>query len=337
MNDGEETPQQKAASERKARIAKARRDLADRMAADPAGVARFNSRMAALANAARRERERFEMKVLGAPPPPAPLPPKPSGMGKAEWRIEKKRLREASVADQSLPVKWAGIQGTPETLEYASRVHDGALAQLHRNGTINAEQLEYAAQIANVHRSIESDVAVAIASLEARVDQSVRGPAVAERIHRVRMHGAYGFWRKMLPMPKALVLDMIVGDAIGYTVAAARHRVHNRKAKRYLIEAIQRWPLCVAHAFSAVDQDAVDAMNMARRPAGVHLSALPSPQRYEHARRAEAGREKTDEPYLLPPLDPIFLDDRGLLKEWKEIAAIIRERVFGDAEMAEVA
>jgi hypothetical protein len=45
------------------------------------------------------------------------------------------------------------------------------------------------------------------------------------------------------------LLDMIVGDPIGYTVAAKRYGVHNRKAKRFLLDAINAWPDCVSRAY----------------------------------------------------------------------------------------
>jgi hypothetical protein len=54
------------------------------------------------------------------------------------------------------------------------------------------------------------------------------------------MHLAYGFWRDGLPAPKRMVLDMIVGDPIGYTVASRRYSVGNRKAKGRLIDALNR-------------------------------------------------------------------------------------------------
>lgn len=312
------------------RIAKARADLAQRYAENPDQVDAFNARMARLAVAAKRERERIEHLVLGHPRPTEVVTE-----GKRKGRRRPKRVeRPVPLAPDieravKLRERWSHKnRGTPETWETATRTHTGALAQLHANGTINNEQLEWAAQIANVYRSIEADVGIKVASLEARVDQSSRPPVIAERIHRVRMHLAYTFWRDMILAPKALVLDMLVGDMIGYSVAAIRHRVHPRKAKRRLLEAIDRWPLAVAHAFSAVDQDVVDTMNMARpvawsRPVG----PTPMPAEYEFARAMEIGRDKTDEPYLLPALDPAFIDDRGYLRPWSEIASVIRERL----------
>lgn len=152
-------------------------------------------------------------------------------------------------------------EGTPETHDKAANTHQGALAQLHANGTIDNDQLEWAAEIANVYRSIESDVTVAVASLEARVDQSRRPLGAAEGIRRVRLHHAYTLWRNALPAPKSLALDMIVGDQIGYTVAARRYGVHNRKAKRLLIAAIDAWPAFVDIAHRSVSADDVEAIN----------------------------------------------------------------------------
>jgi hypothetical protein len=245
------------------RIAQARAELARRIAADPAGHDRARARMAKLTAAAKRERERFETRCLGKKPPAPALPPKPKGMSRVQWKVEKVRLRAEAEAGQSLAAKWSHKEGTPETHEHASTTHQGALAQLHLNGVIDAEQLEWAAQIDNVHRSIEADVTVAVASLEARVDQSRRGTDVGEGVRRVRLHRAYTIWRDGLPSPKRLVLDMLVGEPIGYTVAARRYGVHNRRAKRLLIEAIDRWPDCVALAYRLVSPDDVDRLNAA--------------------------------------------------------------------------
>lgn len=330
---------------RLARIAASRQALADRYASDPASVERFNGRMARIEAARKRERQRVDHLVLGKPRPAPAVMIRPAGMSKAAWKLERKRLLAAGARLEpgieeamQLRERWSHkAVGTPETWDRDGK-HSDALVQMEKNGTITKDEREWAAQIANVHRSIESEVAVKVASLEARVDSSSRPPAVAERIHRVRMHRAYTIWRAMLPVPRDLVLDMIVGDAVGYTVAAKRFGVHNRKAKRLLIEAIQRWPLSVAHAFSIVDEAAVNAMNDARDPGLMLLPRRPEERRaetYERARIDEAGREQTDEPYLLPALDPVFLDDRGLLKPWADIAAIARARAFG-IEEAEV-
>ena len=243
--------------ERQDRIARARQALADRAAADPGGVDRFNLKMARFQAARKREQQRFDHLVLGKPRPAPAVPKKPAGMSKAEWKLERKRLLAAGAQLEpgieeafQLRERWSHKAiGTPETWECAERTHSDALIQLERNGTIDKEQLEWAAEIANVYRSIEADVGVKVASLEARVDQSRRGGEVIESVRRVRMHLAYGYWREALPAPKQMVLDMIVGDPIGYTVAARRYSVGNLKAKARLIDALNQWPACVDRAY----------------------------------------------------------------------------------------
>lgn len=249
------------------RIARARQELADRYAADPGAVTAFNLRMARLAAARKRERQRVDHLVLGQSRP-KPVPVKPAGMSRAEWKLERKRQLAAGAQlepgiEEAMKRKeaWSHKQtGTPETHEHAERTHADALIQLERNGTIDKEQLEWAAQIANVYRSLEADVALKVASFEARVDTSRQyGGLVVESVRRVRLHLAYGYWREGLPQPRQMVLDMIVGDPIGYTVAAKRYGVHNRKAKRFLLDAINAWPDCVGRAYRVHSEDDIQA------------------------------------------------------------------------------
>jgi hypothetical protein len=58
-----------------------------------------------------------------------------------------------------------------------------------------------------------------------------------------------------------LVLDMLIGDPIGFTVAARRHHVHHRKARRELIAAIDRWPQCKVKAYRPVDEEDFNRIN----------------------------------------------------------------------------
>ncbi|WP_234415629.1 hypothetical protein [Sphingobium yanoikuyae] len=319
------------------RVAKARADLAAAYAADPAGVERFNARMARLASARKREQQRIEHLVLGHPRPVERVT-EGKRTGRRKPKMVDRPMRLEPGIEEAVQIREAWnhkAYGTPETWERSTSTHDGALIQLHRNGTIDKDQLEWAAQIANVYRSLEADVGIKVASLEARVDQSRGGGRAAEGVLRVRMHLAYSYWRDMLPMPKQLVLDMIVGDAIGYSVAAGRYRVHKRKAKRFLIEALNRWPLCVARAFSVVDRSVVDALNEGRVVEPVWLG-LDLSTREDRALLAvhRPGHEPVYE--HVRPIDPEFLDERGILKGWAEIATIIRAR-FGYGEEDEAA
>ncbi|WP_232307438.1 hypothetical protein [Sphingobium chungbukense] len=325
------------AEARSAMIAAARQALIDDAAREPARVTALNARLARIDAARKRERQRIDHLVLGLPRPIERVT-EGKRKGRSKPKLIERPMRLEPGIEEAMQVREAWghkVNGTPETWERSTRTHDGSLVQLHRNGTIDKNQLEWAAQIANVYRSLEADVAVKVASLEARVDQSKHhGGQAAESVYRVRMHLAYGYWRDMLPMPKQMVLDMIVGDTIGYSVAAHRYRVHKRKAKRFLLDALNRWPMCVAHAFSMVDRRTVDALNAGQKvmPGWLIGPARRGTIKAEHP--AVAALESADEQIttgLLYGIDPEFLDDRGLLKEWSDIADIIRAR-FGAVE-----
>jgi hypothetical protein len=146
-------------------------------------------------------------------------------------------------------------EGTPETHEQASRRNQGALAQLYKNGSIDAEQLASAEEIAWIAERIGADVSVRTASLETRVDLGPRryDSLHDERIQQVRREMAYTQWRSLLPAP-APVLEMLVGEPIGFTIVAARYRMHHRKAKRLLIHALDLWPEILGRVCKAVDE-----------------------------------------------------------------------------------
>lgn len=136
--------------------------------------------------------------------------------------------------------------GTPETHERAARRNQGALARLCENGTISADQLAAAEEIAQTAERIGADVSVRTASLETRIDAGRRGDGTFyERLAQVRLEVAYTRWRSEVRGPIAAVLDMIVGfgdgGAIGFTVAAKRYRMHNRRAKQLLVDALDLW------------------------------------------------------------------------------------------------
>lgn len=182
---------------------------------------------------------------------PAPPPASPATIA---WRARHpaRAVTEAELGKEQALIaeKWSyKNQGTPPTHEHAERTKQGALARLYQGETINIDQLQWGDEIATIAESIASDVTVRTASLETRIDQERwHHSQLVESIGRVRREQAYNRWRDMLPIPKRLVLDMIIGDAIGYTVAARRYKVHNRKAKKLLIAALDRWPECLAWA-----------------------------------------------------------------------------------------
>jgi len=145
-------------------------------------------------------------------------------------------------------------EGTPETHEHASRRNQGALVRLYQNGTIDSEQLASAVEIAQVVERIGRDVAVKTASLETRIDVTRIGDGgFFERLGQVRREYAYTQWRQLLPLPAA-VLDMVAGEPVGFTIVARRYRMHNRKAKQLLLDALDLWPEILGDAFKAIDE-----------------------------------------------------------------------------------
>lgn len=159
--------------------------------------------------------------------------------------------------------------GTPETHDYASRRNQGALARLYQSGGIDSEQLAAAVEIQATAERIAADVAVRTASLETRVDITRHGDgSFHESLIWVRREMAYSRWRcavqQLLPSGAiGAVLAMIIGDAPGsdpvpFTVVARRCRMHNRRAKQLLIDALDLWPGIRMQVCKEVDQADLD-------------------------------------------------------------------------------
>lgn len=168
----------------------------------------------------------------------------------------------------------ATCAATPETREKASRKRQGALSRLYASGAISIEQLGAALEIASVAERIGSEVTVRTVSLETRVDQSMRGDGgFFEALGQVRREVAYGNWRRGLPalcandrgdaVPVAAVLEMIVED-VGVTIVARRYRMHVRRARKLLSDALDAWP---EHLWSAVRE--VDEATLQAAQAGL--------------------------------------------------------------------
>lgn len=177
----------------------------------------------------------------------------------ADWRMRhpkiaaaERRLRKERA---ELLTNWKHKnEGTPETHELASRRNQGALAALYKNGSIDGEQLASAVEIALVAERIGADVAVRTSSVETRVDVTRLGDgSFFERLSQVRREQAYTRWRAQLRQP-APVLDMLVGEPVGFTIVAARYRMHNRKAKQMLIDALDLWPQILGAVCKEIDE-----------------------------------------------------------------------------------
>lgn len=143
-------------------------------------------------------------------------------------------------------------EGTPETHAAAARTVQGALARLYLGGAIDADQLAWAAEIAQVHAQITRDVVPATVSLETRIDAGRGGEQIFyEALGRVRAEIAYSRWRRGLPRPGA-VLAMIADD-VAVSVAARRFGMRPSTAKALLVTALDAWPDAMGAARRAVD------------------------------------------------------------------------------------
>lgn len=145
--------------------------------------------------------------------------------------------------------------GTARTLRNRQM---SAIALMHERGHITEEQLHAAQQIADVAERIERSVSTRAHSLEPRVDQSggARDPGI-ESLSRVRMERTYSAWRDRLPMPKRLVLDMVLADR-AFTRIAQRHNVAPSRAKRLLVNALDNWIEIRAKVYKLIEQEDVD-------------------------------------------------------------------------------
>jgi hypothetical protein len=47
---------------------------------------------------------------------------------------------------------------------------------------------------------------------------------------------------------------MLVGEPVGFTIVAARYRMHNRKAKQLLIDALDLWPEILGAVCKEIDE-----------------------------------------------------------------------------------
>ena len=152
------------------------------------------------------------------------------------------RDRRLSIADG-----WSHKRdGTPQTHE-AAFTRGNPLLRLFEAGDIERDQLASAEEIGEVMARIERDVSMGAISYEPRVDTSRSNCVHAslvflEGIRWVEMELAYSLWRARLPRPPRLILDMLGAEPIPFSTVALRYGIHKRRAKRLLIDALNRWP-----------------------------------------------------------------------------------------------
>jgi len=180
-----------------------------------------------------------------------------SGANSWQQRHPKKAAQELALRRERRLIRkeWSHkVNGTPETHYRASHARQGSLARLYQSGAIDIEQLSASQEIAAVHERIGADVTVRTVSLETRVDTGrTAAQTFFEKLGAVRAEVAYTRWRAALPGPAAPILDMIAGD-VAYTEAARRYSMHNRRAKRLLIQSLDLWPAMARQARDEIDE-----------------------------------------------------------------------------------
>lgn len=121
------------------------------------------------------------------------------------------------------------------------RKSSSSLARMAESGQITLDQLAAAFEIAAVAERIQRSASLRCASLEARVDGSGSGRDVlVERLHLVRMEQAYTTWRERLPVPRRMIVDMVLSDQSLF-VTARVHRMGWPKARQRLFRALDAW------------------------------------------------------------------------------------------------
>lgn len=136
-----------------------------------------------------------------------------------------------------------------------------ALAYMRERGNLTDDQFYSAQQIAGIAESIERQVSLGCASMEARVDCSGSArDALVESLYRVRAEGAYTEWRSKLPLPRRMVIDMVTQDT-GLASIASQHNMGWDRARDVLKAALDAWPDIFATYCGKIDREDLDAQH----------------------------------------------------------------------------
>jgi hypothetical protein len=199
---------------------------------------------------AEREAQRVAHLVFERPRPKRlTAPARPAGMGKQEWKAERKRLLGSPVPlapdiekRVALRESYGGGKATPETNAHVASelTREGSLARLVRSRTLDLHQLAAAEEIRAAHAVVIADVAVRTARWERGLGGAARGSAAGESYAQVRRQLAYTEWREAVA-PHAAMLLAIVVDDLALTSAARRWRMSDRRARTILTDALDRW------------------------------------------------------------------------------------------------
>lgn len=146
-----------------------------------------------------------------------------------------------------------------QTLARTKRnISTSPFARMHQRGQITASQYQAALEIAMTVERIQRGMSIRGASLEARVDNSgSASDMLIERLALVRMEVVYTAWRKKLPNPKQMFIDMIVlpGSLFG------RCRSYRRSwewGRERLLDALDEWTKDMADIVRNVDEESLE-------------------------------------------------------------------------------
>ncbi len=168
-----------------------------------------------------------------------------------EWTMRRARMK-ADARDRSEPIV------TSETLKHGYVAEDvmhietgtraptyrrrsiSSLVRMHKTGRIDNAQYEAAIRIARVAEKMERDVGIRGSSV-ARVDcSSTARDALVEHLSQVRDEATYSRWRRLIPLPRRMILDMVLVDRPLATTARI-HGVRWEKARRQFLDALDLW------------------------------------------------------------------------------------------------
>lgn len=137
-----------------------------------------------------------------------------------------------------------------------------SLDRMLENGSLSNDQLDAAEQIMAAIELIERDVAMRGARFDARVDCSgSSGSALIEQIAIVRLQVVYSLWRKRLPVPKRMVIDMLTCSG-SMKAAARKHRMDWPRAKVRLKKALDTWLEIRDKVWSEIDHDEIEQVHL---------------------------------------------------------------------------
>lgn len=171
-------------------------------------------------------------------------------------KADRRRAREEHDASPSRSA------ATLETWERNVRRKGSPLDRMLRLGKITQDEHNAACEIASIVEMIESDVQPRTSSFEMPVDNPASGRNVlVEGLLRVRLEVAYRAWSKTLPVPRRMIIDMIVSDNVPYVRLARRYRMHWRTARKRLLTALRIWPGFVSVARAEIDRERLDEIH----------------------------------------------------------------------------